>query len=60
MLVDELVYGLLIMALVYTVIMALVDEEGKVVNIRLKPALTNETMALKEGLLFSLVTIWVQ
>jgi len=43
--VDELVYGLLIMALVY--------EEGKVVDIWLKPASTNETRALKERLRFS-------
>ena len=45
MLVDELVYGLLIMALV--------DEKGKVVDIWLKPASTNETSALKERLCFS-------
>ena len=45
LLVDELVYGLLIMALV--------DGEGKVVDIWLKPASTNETRALKERLRFS-------
>jgi len=44
-LVDELVYGLLVMALV--------DEKGKVIDIWLKPASTNETRALKERLRFS-------
>ena len=44
-LVDELVYGLLIMALV--------DERGKVVDIWLKPASVNEAKALKERLRFS-------
>jgi len=33
--------------------MALVNEEGKVVDIWLKPASTNETRALKERLLFN-------
>jgi len=44
-LVDELVYGLLVMALV--------DEKGKVIDIWLKPASMNETRALKERLRFS-------
>ena len=43
--VDELVYGLLIMALV--------DEKGKVVDIWLKPASMNEAKALKERLRLS-------
>ena len=43
--VDELVYGLLIIALV--------DEGGKVVDIWLKPASTNEARALKERLRLS-------
>ncbi len=43
--VDELVYGLLIIALV--------DEKGKVVDIWLKPASMNEAKALRERLHFS-------
>ena len=52
--VDELVYGLLIMALV--------DEKGKVVNIWLKPASTHEGKALKERLAKSscLRQIWLK
>lgn len=44
-LVDELVYGILIMALV--------DEKGRVIDIWLKPASTNETRALKDRLRLS-------
>ena len=43
--IDELVYGLLIMALV--------DEEGRVVDIWIKPASMHEIRALKERLLSS-------
>jgi len=45
LLVNELVYGLLIIALV--------NEERKVVDIWLKPASTNETRTFKERLRFS-------